>query len=451
MTAIEDRLQELRLALSPPDLPSADQVAQRGKQRRRRRRAVGALSVLTVLALVPLVFMRLSGDGEKGQVISGGPPDPGAPPPGATRLSESGIPAVLFATNVWDGSVLVSDLDAGFRATYPDGEHSLDFKDAADIQDVPADDQPASTSSRFVAAALTNNDELIAGVQSGPVVAFPAGRAADGQDELVAGGLHEPGREIFGAVGWSHLLPTDSGDGVWVQTSAGDLELVGAQTGDVRQSVTRPSGSRLVDVVGDNAVVYNDFNDPGSVSVVSPSGETTILEPPETASFVAASPTRSVWIAGDRDTPGGSILVGVGETVLVVADDGDTTSIPVPAGAGGRWAWLGSQTGIGSMRTLTSDDAKLLLTLTDPNDPSSTIPTRLVVVDIEKGTADIVFEAPGGLEAFWARDDRTAIVIHSETGGEAGQMTVTTVDTVTAATTPIDDAVPDGFDVIAGR
>ena len=206
----------------------------------------------------------------------------------------------------------------------------------------------------------------------------------------------------------------------------------------------------MVDVIGDNAVLYKDSNDPGSVVVVSPSGETRILEPAETASFVAASPTRSVWIAGDRVTPDGLVLVGVGETVLVVADDGDTTSIPVPAGAGGRWAWLGSQTGIGTMRTLTSDDAKLLLTLTDPNDPASTIPTRLVVVDLEKGTADIVFEAPG-VEAFWAHDDRTAIVLHSAAGGEAGQTTVTAVDTVTGATTTIDDAVPDGFNVIAGR
>jgi hypothetical protein len=358
---------------------------------------------------------------------------------------------VLFATNVWDGSVLVSDLDGGFRATYPDGVHSLDFKDAADIRDVPAGAGPDSTSSRFVAAALTNNDELIAGVQSGPVVAFPAGRTADGQHELVAGGLEEPGREILGSVGWSHLLPTESGDAVWIQTDVGDLELVDTDTGDVRQSVTRPSGSRLVDVVGENAVVYNDFNAPGSVVEVSPSGETTILEPPETASFVAASPTRSVWIAGDTVTPDGSILVGVGETVLVVADDGDTTSIPVPAGAGGRWAWLGSQTGIGSMRTRTSDDAKLLLTLTDPSNPSSTIPTRLVVVEIEEGTADIVFEDPGGLEAFWARGDRTAIVLHSKAGGEVGQTSVTAVDTVTASTTTIDDAVPDGFRVIAGR
>jgi hypothetical protein len=448
MTAIEDRLQELRRSVSPPDLPSADQVVRRGRQRRHRRRAVGVLGVLTVLALVPLVFVRLSGDGEEGRVISGGPPDPAAPP-GATQLSESGIPAVLVATNIWDGSILASDLEGGFRATYPDGAHSLDFKDAADIRDVPAAGEPASTSSRSVAAALTDKDELVAAVQSGAVVVFPAGRAADDQHDLVAGGLHEPGREILGSVEWSHLLPTESGDAVWIQTNVGDLELVDAETGDVRQSVTRPSGSRLVDVVGDNAVAYNDFNDPGSVVVVSPSGETTILDPPDTASFVAASPTRSVWIAGDRVTPNGSILVGVGETVLVVADDGDTTSIPVPAGAGGQWAWLGSQTGIGSMRTLTSDDAKLLLTLTDPSNPSSTIPTRLVVVDIEEGTADIVFEDPGGLEAFWARDDRTAIVLHSETGG-VGETTVTAVDTVTGATTTIDDALPDGFTVIAG-
>jgi hypothetical protein len=449
MTTIEDRLQELGRSVRPPDLPTADQVARRGKQRRHRRWAVRALGLLTALALVPLVFVQLRGDGEEGQVVSVDPPDPVAPP-GATQLSESGIPAVLFATNVWDGSVLVSDLEAGFRATYPDGAHSLDFKDAADIQDVPADGEPASTSSRFVAAALTANEQLIAGVQAGPVVAFPAGRSADGQHDLVAGGLEEPGREILGSDEWVGLLPTESGDAVWIQTNAGDLELVDAETGNVRQSITRPSGSRLVDVVGDNAVAYNDFNDPGSVVVVSPAGETTILEPPETASFVAASPSRSVWIAGDRVTPDGSILVGVGETVLVVADDGDTTSIPVPAGAGGRWAWLGSQTGIGSMRTITSDDSKLLLTLTDPSNPTSTIPTRLVVVDIEEGTADIVFEDPDGLEAFWTRDDRTAIVLHSE-AGRVGLTNVTAVDTVTAATTTINDAVPDGFNVIAGR
>ena len=127
------------------------------------------------------------------------------------------------------------------------------------------------------------------------------------------------------------------------QTVAGDLELVDAETGDVQQSVTRPSGSRLVDVIGDNAVVYNDFHDPGSVAVVSPSGKTTILEPPR----------DGIVRSRHRHGRSGRRRQGhtqrqhsrrVGETILVVADDGDTTSIPVPATAGGRWAWLGSQT-----------------------------------------------------------------------------------------------------------
>jgi hypothetical protein len=75
MTAIEDRLRDLRRSVSPPDLPTADQVARRGRHRRGRRRAVRALSVLTVLALVPLVMIRLNGDGDEGQVVSGGPRD----------------------------------------------------------------------------------------------------------------------------------------------------------------------------------------------------------------------------------------------------------------------------------------------------------------------------------------------------------------------------------------
>jgi hypothetical protein len=75
MTAIEDRLQDLRRSVSPPHLPTADQVARRGRHRRHRRRAVRVLGVLTVLALVPLVLVRLSGDGDEGQVVSGGPRD----------------------------------------------------------------------------------------------------------------------------------------------------------------------------------------------------------------------------------------------------------------------------------------------------------------------------------------------------------------------------------------
>ena len=76
MMAIEDRLRDLRRSVHPPDLPTAEQVAQgRVRRRRRRRRAVRVVSVLTVLALVPLVVVRLSGDGDEGRVVSGGPGD----------------------------------------------------------------------------------------------------------------------------------------------------------------------------------------------------------------------------------------------------------------------------------------------------------------------------------------------------------------------------------------
>jgi hypothetical protein len=75
VTAIEDRLRDLRRSVSPPDLPTADQVARRGRRRRHQRRAVRVLSVLTVLTLVPLVVVRLSGDGDEGRVVSGGTSD----------------------------------------------------------------------------------------------------------------------------------------------------------------------------------------------------------------------------------------------------------------------------------------------------------------------------------------------------------------------------------------
>jgi hypothetical protein len=73
MTAIEDRLRDLRRSVSPPPLPPADQVARRGRRRRHRRRAVRVMGALTVVALVPLVVVRLSGDGDGGRVVSGGP------------------------------------------------------------------------------------------------------------------------------------------------------------------------------------------------------------------------------------------------------------------------------------------------------------------------------------------------------------------------------------------
>src|SRR4029453_13872756 len=90
MTAIEDRLRDLRRSVSPPDLPTADQVARRGRHRRGRRRAVRAVSVLAALALVPLVVIRLNGDGDEGQVVSGGPRDALAAVPGAVGGAPGG-------------------------------------------------------------------------------------------------------------------------------------------------------------------------------------------------------------------------------------------------------------------------------------------------------------------------------------------------------------------------
>ena len=75
MTAIEDRLRDLRRSVSPPDLPAADEVAQRVTRRRHRRRALRVVSVLAVLALAPLILVRLSGGGDEGRVVSGGPGD----------------------------------------------------------------------------------------------------------------------------------------------------------------------------------------------------------------------------------------------------------------------------------------------------------------------------------------------------------------------------------------
>jgi hypothetical protein len=75
MTAVEDRLRDLRRSVSPPDLPAADEVAQRVTRRRHRRRALRVVSVLTVLALAPLIVVRLSGGRDEGRVVSGGPGD----------------------------------------------------------------------------------------------------------------------------------------------------------------------------------------------------------------------------------------------------------------------------------------------------------------------------------------------------------------------------------------
>lgn len=75
MTAIEDRLRDLRRSVGPPPLPHTDEVARRGRRRRHQRWVVRVLGALAALTLVPLVAVRLSGDGDEGQVVSGGPAD----------------------------------------------------------------------------------------------------------------------------------------------------------------------------------------------------------------------------------------------------------------------------------------------------------------------------------------------------------------------------------------
>ncbi len=176
MTAIEDRLQELRYTVGLPSLPDVDELAARatGRRRRRRRHRLVAAGTVTVALLVPAVLVARQGDDPDTRV---GTESPGQPSPAATTpLPASGIPIVLFGTNPWDGSIIVSDLDAGVRATYADGEHSVDFKTPEDFE---ADASAGDGSARFgnMSAALTADGELIAGVmacaprrlRSGPV------------------------------------------------------------------------------------------------------------------------------------------------------------------------------------------------------------------------------------------------------------------------------------------
>jgi hypothetical protein len=77
----------------------------------------------------------------------------------------------------------------------------------------------------------------------------------------VAGGLAYPDRELSASLGrlvvpTSQLLPTEEGDGVWILTDTGGLQLVDVASGDVRQSVAELPGSPLVDVAGDDAILH---------------------------------------------------------------------------------------------------------------------------------------------------------------------------------------------------
>jgi hypothetical protein len=450
MTTVEDRLHELRHTVGLPAMPGADEVRQRATRRRRRHRrrglvALGAVAVAMAL-LVPAVVTAARSD--EADTRAGSEDAGRVGPPATAPLPVSGIPVELFATDVWDGSIVVSDLESGVRATYLDGEHTVDFKTPEHVEadananaseHVEADaSRPRSTSSDIVAAAVTSDGELIAGVMPDALVVFAPGQS-----------LSEQGRELPGTSGWRQFAPTGSGDDLWITTATGDLDLVDLETGEVRQSVRPPSGVYLVGVTGDAALLLYGYNNHGRVLMVSPTGETTPLEPPAgsvdpsgRASFVGADPTRSVWLLDAQAMPPGWTRDGLGQTVLIVGPGGDTTEIPVPTGDDALWTWQGSQTGIGAMRTLSADGTKLLLNVSAH--ANSTIPTRLVVVDLVAGTARVVFEG-GGIGAFWARDDRTAIVIDS-----AGpDPTVVAVDTETGTATPIDGALSGRDMVIA--
>lgn len=456
MSTVEDRLHELRRFPTPGDLPPVDELARRGARRQRRRRARVATGGLAGLALVAsLVVVQVTGDrGGDDQVVTEGLPASDTPP--APRgvvieeLSASGIPAVLVAwqtdinvggdengrgaEKIEGGDVAVIDLESGFRALYPEDAHPLDLEDSS------------------ASAVLTSRDDLLVwNPFTMSTMAFPAGRTDEGHNELLVGGLSQADREIYGSA--TEVIPTDEGDAAWVLSdvaSRDKLQLIDVDTGDVRRTIDIPAQSHLVDVVGDDAVVY-----PGPVSGIPPitnilrvssDGKTSPVEPPEPASYIGGTSDHSVWIAMDPDGPFG------GDRVLLVGNDGDTTSVPVPEDDT-EWTTGGNPYGSRTMPIVTSDGSRVLLMLTTKTDDGTT--GRLVAVDIEEGTAEVIFDSPDGHglgTAFWADDDRTVVVSHGQLESDSFGTTVTAVDTVTGSTTTIDDAVPEGyFQIVAGR
>lgn len=441
------RLDQLRAML-------VDGIPRFERRRRRVRLVQAAASIGLVGALATAVAASQdTPDGTEGRVATGdvtgdGPRCP-AGDSGFTveSLSARGVPAVLLASDINAEAVVVSDLDRGCRAVYPGDAHTL---------------------GQLLAAAFTSNDQLIAAAFGGPPLVYPAGRTASGQHVLVDGGLAQPGDPLpDGPSG--DLFPTDSGDAVWFMPDTTELDgdkplgFVDLGTGETRE-VTVPAGSLLVDVDGDNAILHPAAIkaagagtvielEPGyDMLAVAPSGETTTLEAPEPASFVTRTQGQTIWIAGDIRFRDASCPCG--DRVLVVADDGTTTAIPLPDNEGSQLRDPGPRSlGSPSLRTVTSDGTRLLLQLTDPSQPEST-PTRLVVVDLEAGTMDVFPVA--GTAAFWASDDRTAILVNEGVrpdgdGPGTAANSVIAVDTVTGATTTIDNALPDDFRLIAAQ
>lgn len=344
------------------------------------------------------------------------------------RFSQGGVPALLFASNR-SGALGVLDLNSGFQGLYAREAHTLG-------RGVPVE-----------RAVITDQDLLIIWRVDLPTVVYPLRQLAEGEPELVTEVLQQPGRRIHGFLGRREVVPTDSGDRVWIQSwtrgsngrldAAASLELLDVETADVDLSTTLLGNSRLVDVIGEDAVIAVPGSD---VFVLSPSGEMTTREAPEPATFITATPDHTVWATGDASR------IPSGDRLLVVPTDGDTIEIPAPDGGYWTVAWPLTRFGRAGMPTITADGTRLLLRMTKPNGAPED--DRLAVVDIDANPPEvrIIDDVPDLVAMFWARDDRTAIIV----SGFQPRFDLTTIDTVTGATT-MHDALPSGFSVVAGR
>jgi hypothetical protein len=421
------------------------------RRRRRARWFVATTGALLLLAASTTAFLLLRTDAQGDRVVTDSPPPTEAPTTEADpqpeplpndfsieEFSSGGIPALLFASNVNGGAVAAIDLEDGFRGVYPRGTHTIsDHGGAVD------------------SAVLTSNDRLITGTLLTPTLVYPAEPTGNARAELVDGGLQEQGREIGTIGGERTAVPTDGGEGLWILAS-GDaddkpLEFVDLETGDMPLSTTVPPGSRLAAAIGDRVVIHPAYGAPTTeVLVMSPSGDTTTLEAPEPATFVAATPAHSVWLAGVPDTEWS------GDKLLIVDNEGGTTEVPTPDYELAQTGRATIPSNSPPMPSLSADGTRLLLARIGPTRG----PNGVVLIDIETGTTELLYGDPDFITAFWARDDRTVIVIDwGHTGVESERddadfcqcQTVTAIDTITGETTTIEDALPDGFLVIAGR
>ena len=429
MTSTPPVLDQLR-----DDLVAGIHTFERRRSRTRRVLGSGAVVVLGVAVATAVVA---SGDDPGERVTS--TPNTAVGSTATTSavrpepISGSGVTALLFATNGNGRDLSVIDLRAGVRAVYDEEEHQ-------------------HGNGAISGAVFTADERLVVWQTGRRALVYPAARLAGGSNPLVArGALSGPGREIGTIVGERQIVPTDAGDRVWIRASAGTggdaestLELVDLETGSVQLTTMVPSGllpagAGLLEAVGDDATVVVGRGGPDEqVLRFSPSGRTSVIEPPEPAIFLMATPAHTVWAAS-------------GNRLLIVNANGSVTTVAAPDA--GEWALTGSPTipsNSPDFRTVTADGSRALFTLNHPNDltyPSS----RLVLVDLVAGTATALSHSDGTpftpITAFWAQDDRTIVAID----GPNDRQTASTLDTDTGATMTVADAIPEGFFVVAAR